>query len=142
MPSPANKNGYVLPHLRGKIPPKALTSEDINNDSLFPGLSPSCSTPKSPMEFLKNSIDFSHILKNEPILPTVVVKDRTVLWTHPLMKVIVYDMSDEDVSVFKGDPSFFLDLDPPTKNKKKGFFSRLDTYVEDNGPCISEDEFV
>jgi hypothetical protein len=140
MPSPANKNGYILPHLRGKIPPKALTSDDINNDSLFPGLSPS--SPKSPMEFLKNSIDFSHILKNEPILPTVVVKDRTVLWTHPLMKVIVYDMSDEDVSIFKGDPSFFLDLDPPTKNKKKSLFSLLDDYIEDNNSYISEDDYV
>jgi hypothetical protein len=142
MASTTTKNNYVLPHLRGKMPPKALTSEDINNASLFPVLSPttpSSASPKSPVDFFKNSINFSNILKNEPILPTVMPKDRTVLYSHPLKKVVVYDISDEEMCILKGDPSFFADPVLPTK-KKKGFFSFLDDYIEDNMSYMSEND--
>ena len=140
MSSPANKNAYVLPHLRGKIPPKTLTSEDINNASLFPVLTPtSPSSPKSPIDFFKNSINFSNILKNEPILPTVMPKDRTILYSHPLKNVVVYDISDEEMCIIKRDPMFFTEPNLPVK-KKKGFFSFLDDYVEDTNSYMSEDD--
>lgn len=120
------KTGYLPPHLKAKLPPKELTSEDIKNETLFPILTTSPGQ-KSP------TIDFSQLLKEEPILP-VVVKERTISAWHMLSKIMVYDMDDEDFCKSKKDPNFFSNIESPPIKKKKSFISMIESYFVDDKP--------
>jgi hypothetical protein len=120
-------SGYVPPHLKAKLPPKELTSDDIKNESLFPVLSSSSPSQKSP------TIDFSQLLKDEPILPLVTPKEREPIAWHPLTSVVVYDMSDEELCKKKDDPSFLSKIEAPQIIKKvTSFLSLLEEYILDD----------
>ena len=132
------KSGYVPPHLKAKLPPKELTSDDIKSETLFPVLSSSSPSQKSP------TIDFSQLLKDEPILPLVTPKEREPIAWHPLTRVIVYDMSDEELCKKKDDPSFLSQIEVPHIIKKvASFFSLIEEYLQDdestdNMSCVSD----
>ena len=131
------KSGYVPPHLKAKLPPKELTSDDIKNETLFPVLSSSSPSQKSP------TIDFSQLLKDEPILPLVSPKEREPIAWHPLTKVVVYDMSDEELVKKKGD-SWMTSIEIPQIVKKAtSFLSLIEDYLKDdettdNMSCVSD----
>jgi hypothetical protein len=125
------KKGYLPPHLKAKLPPKELTSEDIKSETLFPILS-SSSAQKSP------TIDFSHLLKETPVLP-VVVKERTMSAWHFLSKIVVYDMDDEDFCASKKDPNFFSNIETPPIKKKQTFMSMIESYLVDDKPDHESD---
>jgi hypothetical protein len=131
------KSGYVPPHLKAKLPPKELTSDDIKNEALFPVLSSSSPSQKTP------TIDFSQLLKDEPILPLVSPKEREALAWHPLTKVVVYDMSDEELIKKKGD-SWMTSIEIPQIVKKAtSFLSLIEDYLKDdentdNMSCVSD----
>jgi len=131
------KSGYVPPHLKAKLPPKELTSDDIKNEALFPVLSSSSPSQKSP------TIDFSQLLKDEPILPLVSPKEREPIAWYPLTKVVVYDMSDEELVKKKGD-SWMTSIEIPQIVKKAtSFLSLIEDYLKDeettdNMSCVSD----
>ena len=136
-PKPADqsskKTGYLPPHLKAKLPPKELTLDDIKSESLFPVLS-----SQSPNQ--KNlALDFSQLLKEDPVLP-LVVKERSPICWHLLSKVIVYDMDDEDFCKSKNDPNFFSNIETPPIKKKPSFFSLIERYLYDKSDIMTESE--
>jgi hypothetical protein len=131
------KSGYVPPHLKAKLPPKELTSDDIKNEVLFPVLSSSSPSQKSP------TIDFSQLLKDEPILPLVSPKEREPIAWHPLTSVVVYEMNDEELCKKKGDTSFLSQIEAPQIVKKvASFLSLLEDYILDDSSVISSENEV
>ena len=129
----SKKSGYLPPHLKAKLPPKDLTLDDIKSESLFPVLS-----SQSPNQ--KNlALDFSQLLKEDPVLP-LVVKERTPICWHLLSKVIVYDMDDEDFCKSKKDPNFFSNIETPPIKKKNSFLSLIERFLyEDKSESIESD---
>ena len=129
----SKKSGYLPPHLKAKLPPKELTLDDIKSESLFPVLS-------SQLPNQKNlALDFSQLLKEDPVLP-LVVKERTPICWHLLSKVIVYDMDDEDFCKSKKDPNFFSNIETPPIKKKNSFLSLIERYLyEDKSDSIESD---
>jgi hypothetical protein len=129
----SKKSGYLPPHLKAKLPPKELTLDDIKSESLFPILS-----SQSPNQ--KNlALDFSQLLKEDPVLP-LVVKERTPICWHLLSKVIVYDMDDEDFCKSKKDLNFFSNIETPPIKKKNSFLSLIERYLyEDKSESIESD---
>jgi hypothetical protein len=131
------KSGYVPPHLKAKLPPKELTSDDIKNEVLFPVLSSSSPSQKSP------TIDFSQLLKDEPILPLVSPKEREPIAWHPLTSVVVYEMNDEELCKKKEDTSFLSQIEAPQIVKKvASFLSLLEDYILDDSSVISSENEV
>ena len=134
---PIQKSGYVPPHLKAKLPPKELTSDDIKNEVLFPVLSSSSPSQKSP------TIDFSQLLKDEPILPLVSPKEREPIAWHPLTSVVVYEMNDEELCKKKEDTSFLSQIEAPQIVKKvASFLSLLEDYILDDSSVISSENEV
>jgi len=131
------KSGYVPPHLKAKLPPKELTSDDIKNEVIFPVLSSSSPSQKSP------TIDFSQLLKDEPILPLVSPKEREPIAWHPLTSVVVYEMNDEELCKKKEDTSFLSQIEAPQIVKKvASFLSLLEDYILDYSSVISSENEV
>jgi hypothetical protein len=131
------KSGYVPPHLKAKLPPKELTSDDIKNEVLFPVLSSSSPSQKSP------TIDFSQLLKDAPILPLVSPKEREPIAWHPLTSVVVYEMNDEELCKKKEDTSFLSQIEAPQIVKKvASFLSLLEDYILDDSSVISSENEV
>lgn len=130
-----SKKGYLPPHLKAKLPPKTLSSEDIKDEKLFPILNQSHIGNKS------QSMDFSQFLKDEPILPLTLPKERVPIASHPLVGIVVYDMTDEDICKAKDDPSFISPIESVPVKKKPNFFSLVEEYLLDK-EHISYDEIV
>jgi len=129
----SKKSGYLPPHLKAKLPPKELTLDDIKSESLFPVLS-----SQSPNQ--KNlALDFSQLLKEDPVLP-LVVKERTPICWHLLSKVIVYDMDDEDFCKSKKDPNFFSNIETPPIKKKNSFLSLIERFIYDDKSDSNESD--